>query len=132
MFLVILKEKKLLESFTKKNCKKQFKESLIKGKCIKLSVKWNSNDNSFVSGWIDKEDILYKSEFVQKPKSLRKLRVELDLSHYPPKTDFKNVAGIDTSSFPKKVDLANVESNIDKLDIDKLKNCTKWFTQFEK
>ena len=54
------------------------------------------------------------------------------MSHYPPKTDFKNVAGIDTSSFPKKVDLANVESNIDKLDIDKLKNCTKWFTQFEK
>ena len=29
---------------------------------------------------------------------------------------------IDTLSFAKKVDLANLESNVDKLDIDKLKN----------
>ena len=29
---------------------------------------------------------------------------------------------VDTSKFPKNVDLANLESNVDKLDIDKLKN----------
>ena len=29
---------------------------------------------------------------------------------------------VDTSKFPKNVDLANLKSNVDKLDIDKLKN----------
>ena len=32
-----------------------------------------------------------------------------------------NAAGVDTSKFGKKVDLANLKSNVDKLDIDKLK-----------
>ena len=39
-----------------------------------------------------------------------RVKVELDL---------KNV---DTSKFPRKVDLANLKSNVDKVDIDKLKN----------
>ena len=30
------------------------------------------------------------------------VKVELDLSNYPTKTDLKNVAGVDTSSFAKK------------------------------
>ena len=33
----------------------------------------------------------------------------------------KNATGIDTSKLAKKIDLANLESNVDKLDIDKLK-----------
>ena len=33
----------------------------------------------------------------------------------------KNAAGIDKSKFAKKVDLANLKSNVDTLDIDKLK-----------
>ena len=37
------------------------------------------------------------------------------------KNRFKN-ATVDTSSFPKTVDLANLKSNVDKLDIDELKN----------
>ena len=49
-------------------------------------------------------------------------RVQLDLSNYATKTDLKNATGIDTSSFAKKVDLANLKSNVDELDIDKLKN----------
>ena len=44
------------------------------------------------------------------------------MSNYATKTDLKNATGIDTSSFAKKVDLANLKSNVDKLDIDKLKN----------
>ena len=44
------------------------------------------------------------------------------MSNYATKTDLKNAAGIDTSSFTKKVDLAGLKSNVDKLDIDKLKN----------
>ena len=39
-----------------------------------------------------------------------------------PKTDLKNATEIDRSSFAKKVDLTNCKSNVDKLDIDKLKN----------
>ena len=36
--------------------------------------------------------------------------------------DLKAAAGVDTSIFTKKVDLAHLNSNVDKLDIDKLKN----------
>ena len=32
------------------------------------------------------------------------------------------MAGVDTSKFAKKVDLGSSKSNVDKLDIDKLKN----------
>ena len=34
----------------------------------------------------------------------------------------KNETGIDTSSFAKRFNLANLKSNVDRLDIDKLKN----------
>ena len=44
------------------------------------------------------------------------------MSHYATKADLKNARGVNTSTFPKTVDLANSKSNIDKLDIDKLKN----------
>ena len=51
MLLVISKVKKLLERFTKKNCKKTKQkelrlEKLIKRKDDKLYVKWNGCDNS--------------------------------------------------------------------------------------
>ena len=63
------------------------------------------------------------SQYFPEPKSLGgKVKVELDLSNYATKTDLKNATGIDTSSFAKKVDLANLKSNVDKLDIHKLKN----------
>ena len=43
------------------------------------------------------------SEYFQKPKSLgANVKVELDLSYYATKADFKNVAGIDSSDFAKK------------------------------
>ena len=63
------------------------------------------------------------SEYFLKLKSLGgKVKVKLSLSNYATKTDLKNARGIDTSSFAKKVDLANLKSNVDKLDIDKVKN----------
>ena len=56
--------KKLLERFTKKNCKKKKKnqkefsvEKLIKRKSDKLYVKWKGYNNSFNS-WINKKDIV--------------------------------------------------------------------------
>ena len=54
--------------------------------------------------------------------SARRVKVELDLSNYATKADLKNATGVDTSKFAKKVDLASLKSNVDKLDIDKLKN----------
>ena len=62
------------------------------------------------------------SEYFAEPKSLRKVQVELDLSNYETKADLKNATGIDRSSFAKKIELASLKPNVDKLDIDKLKN----------
>ena len=47
---------------------------------------------------------------------------ELDLSNYATKKYLKNATGVDASNFAKKNDLANLESDVDKLDIDKLEN----------
>ena len=62
------------------------------------------------------------SEYFPEPKSAgRRVKVELDLSNAT-KSDLKNAAGFDTSNFANKVDLVNLKSNVDKLDIDKLKD----------
>ena len=60
------------------------------------------------------------SEYFPEPKSLGKVKTELDLSNYGTKTDLKNATAVDTSSFAKKVNLANLKSDVNKLDIDKL------------
>ena len=44
------------------------------------------------------------------------------MSNYAAKTDLKNATGVDTSDFVRNTDLANLKSDVDKLDIDKLKN----------
>ena len=63
------------------------------------------------------------SEYFLKLKSLgANVKVELDLSNYATKADPKNAAGVDASFFVKKTDLANLKSDLDELDIDKLKN----------
>ena len=63
------------------------------------------------------------SEYFSKSKSLGgRVKVELDLSNYATKTDLKNATGVGTSKFAKKVDLGNLKSNVDRSDIDKLKN----------
>ena len=51
-----------------------------------------------------------------------KVKLELDLSNYETKIDLKKGTGVDTSDFAKKADLANLKYDVDKLDIDKLKN----------
>ena len=63
------------------------------------------------------------SELFPEMKSLGgRVKVELDLSNYVTKADLKTATGVDISKFAKKVDLAHLKSNVDKLDIDKLKN----------
>ena len=62
-------------------------------------------------------------KYFPEPKYLGgRVKVELDLSNYATKADLKTATGVDTSKYTKKIDLANLKSNVDKLDIDKLKN----------
>ena len=49
------------------------------------------------------------------------INLKVDLSNYATKADLRNATDTDTSKFAKKVDSANLKSNVDKLDIDKLK-----------
>ena len=46
----------------------------------------------------------------------------MDLSNFATKADLKNMTGVDTSKFVKQVDLASLKSNVEILDIDKLRN----------
>ena len=65
-----------------------------------------------------KKDIVEMGEYFPEPKSLGgRVKVELDLGNYAKKTFLKG-----TQKLPKKVNLAHLKSNVDKLDIDKLKN----------
>ena len=43
------------------------------------------------------------------------------MSNYATKAGLKNATGVDTS-FAKRVDLTSLKSNVDELDIDKIKN----------
>ena len=49
------------------------------------------------------------------------INVKVDLSNYATKTDIKNISHVNTSTFALKTNLANLKSEVDKLDIDKLK-----------
>ena len=50
------------------------------------------------------------------------MKVGLDLSNYATKANLENKTGVDTSAFAKKTDLPHLKSDVDKLDIDKLKH----------
>ena len=91
-------------------------------KCNKLYVQWKGCDSSFIS-CIDKADKIEMSWYFPELKSSGgRVKVELDLSNYAAKADLKNVIGVDTSKFAEKVDLTNLKSDVDELDIDKLKS----------
>ena len=45
----------------------------------------------------------------------------MDLSNYATKADIKDISHVDTSSFALKTNLATLKTEVDKLDIDKLK-----------
>ena len=50
------------------------------------------------------------------------MKAKLNLSNYATKADLKNALVVDTLDCVKKTDLANLKSDVDKLDLDKLKN----------
>ena len=51
----------------------------------------------------------------------RYITVKVHLSNYATKTDIKNISHVDTSNFALKSNLASLKTEVDKLDIDKLK-----------
>ena len=53
------------------------------------------------------------------------------MSNYATKAELKNAGGVTTSKYTKKVDLANLQSDVDKLDIDKLKNTPTNFSNLK-
>ena len=53
--------------------------------------------------------------------SSNNVKVELDLTNYATKNDLKNITHLDVSSFASKTNLAALKSEVDKIDVDKLK-----------
>ena len=49
------------------------------------------------------------------------VKVELDLTNYATKTDLKNITHTDVSSFASKTNLSALKTEVDKIDVDKLK-----------
>ena len=60
--------------------------------------------------------------FPKSPRSYREnISVSVDLSDYATKTDIESITHIDTSGFALKTNLANLKTEVDKIDIDKLR-----------
>ena len=53
--------------------------------------------------------------------SSNNIKVELDLANYATKTDLKNITHVDVSSFASKTNLSALKTEVDKIDVDKLK-----------
>ena len=53
--------------------------------------------------------------------SSNNIKVELDLSNYATKDDVKNGTHVDVSSYSTKTNLAALKTEVDKIDVDKLK-----------
>ena len=52
------------------------------------------------------------------------VKVELDLTNYATKNGLKNITHVDVGSFASKTNLAALKSEVDKIDVDKLKTAT--------
>ena len=61
------------------------------------------------------------SYFPPYKSSSSNIKVELDLSNYATKDDVKNIAHVDVSSYATKTNLAALKTEVDKIDVDKLK-----------
>ena len=67
--------------------------------------------------------VYYKMSTYYPPdkSSSNNIKVELDLSNYATKNDLKNITHVDVSSFVSKTNLAALKTEVDKIDVDKLK-----------
>ena len=121
-----LNGEEILGTFYEKELKKtnqgEFRiEKEIRQKGNKLYVKWKGYDNAFNS-WIDKKKNYKMSQYLPPyNNSSKNIKVELDLSNYATKDDVKNITHVDVSSYATKTNLAALKTEVDKIDIDKLK-----------
>ena len=53
--------------------------------------------------------------------SCQNVKVELDLTNYATKPDLKNITHVDVSSYASKTNLSALKTEVDKIDVDKLK-----------
>ena len=67
--------------------------------------------------------VYYKMSTYYPPykSSSQNIKVQLDLANYATKDDVKNITHVDVSSFASKTNLAALKSEVDKIDVDKLK-----------
>ena len=67
--------------------------------------------------------VYYKMSTYYPPykNSSNNIKVELDLANYATKDDVKNISHIDVSSYASKNNLAALKTEVDKIDVDKLK-----------
>ena len=67
--------------------------------------------------------VYYKMSTYYPPykNSSNNIKVELNLSNYTTKNDLKNITHVDVSSFVSKTNLAALKTEVDKIDLDKLK-----------
>ena len=66
--------------------------------------------------------VYYKMSYYPPYKSSsNNIKVELDLTNYATKNDLKNITHVDVSSFASKTNLAALKTEVDKIDVDKLK-----------
>ena len=61
------------------------------------------------------------SQYFPPYESTNNIEVELDLANYATKDDIKNITHVDVSSCATKTNLAALKSEVDKIDVDKLK-----------
>ena len=125
-----LNGKEITGTFYEKELQKTNQEEfriikVIKRKGDKIYVKWKGYDNSFNS-WIDKKipsKYIKMSQYFPKPYEPFRgdINVKVNLSNYATKIDLKNISHIDVSSYALKSNLASLKTEVDKLDIDKLK-----------
>ena len=59
------------------------------------------------------------------------MKVEVDLSSDATKAHLIHTRGVGTSDFAKTTDLANLKSDVDKLDINKMKNVPTYLSNWK-
>ena len=66
--------------------------------------------------------VYYKMSYYPPYKSSsNNIKVKLNLTNYATKADLKNITHIVLSSFASKTNLAALKTEVDKIDVDKLK-----------
>ena len=81
------------------------------------------NDEEIIGSFYDYRRVYYKMStyYPRYKSSSNNIKVELDLTNYATKANLNNITHVDTSSFASKTNLAALKSEVDKIDVDKLK-----------